>query len=130
MLNLYLLLKSLKSISINPALPAAIVFLICESLVFDNGNFPLNDDWAYAFCIKNFLSNGTFSMSFWQAIPALPQIGLGILFTKLFGFSFGVLRITSVLISFITVLVFGNLLRKFSLHQGLTVALNLLFVLL
>jgi hypothetical protein len=96
-----------------PALSVGILFLLVEAFICPYGDFPLNDDWAYALCVKNFVRDGNFNFSFWQAIPNLPSIFAGIIFCKVFGFSFVVLRMTSILLTFSSVLLLGHTLGKY-----------------
>jgi hypothetical protein len=110
-----------------PAISVGVLFLVAEIFIFPNGNFPLNDDWAYALCVKNFVSAGSFSFSFWQAIPNLPSILLGIIFCKIFGFSFVVLRMTSILLTFSSVLLLGHTLGKYHSNKRTVFLILLVF---
>ena len=56
------------------------------------GNFPLNDDWAYAHSVRWLLDEGRMRVSDWAAMNLLPQTLLGALAAAVFGFSFEVLR--------------------------------------
>lgn len=57
-----------------------------------NGDFPLNDDWVYGLSVKSILSSGRFQLLDWSLATGLPQAYLGALLSWLFGFSFTVLR--------------------------------------
>jgi hypothetical protein len=71
----------------------ALAWLTVVVLVSPWGNFPVNDDWAYARTVLNF-SNGHFVYSDWQGMPFLTQALWGVLWVKVFGFSFTMLRIS------------------------------------
>ena len=58
------------------------------------GNFPANDDWAYAKIVKQLLEQNRFFINNWPAMTLLFHILWGALFCKIFGFSFFVLRIS------------------------------------
>lgn len=66
--------------------------LIIVLVVQPRGNFPLNDDWAYAHSVQWLLSEGRVRLSDWIAMNLLPQTLGGGLVTALFGFSFETLR--------------------------------------
>ena len=59
------------------------------------GEFPFNDDWAYAKSVKALVETHTFFMSGWTSTNLLTQIGWGSLFCLPFGFSFTALRIST-----------------------------------
>jgi len=89
-----------------------IAFLWFAAIVFVNpvGDFPLNDDWAYAKTVKSFIDRGQFEFN----DPSMTLIGhvlLGIVFCKIFGFSFTVLRLY-VLLSGLIGLFFSFLILK------------------
>ncbi len=71
------------------------VWLILAILVNPYGEFPYNDDWAYARSVKALVESGTFFMSGWTSVNLLVQIGWGALFCLPFGFSFTALRIST-----------------------------------
>lgn len=70
--------------------------MLCELFINPIGDFPLNDDWAYARSIYDYLNTGELKFSFWQACPDLPQFFAGLLVSKIFGFSFTALRFISI----------------------------------
>lgn len=101
-----------------------IAFIIAEIIINPIGEFPLNDDWAYARAVYNYVHFDVIKLSNWQTIPLLPQLVVGSAFCKLFGFSFTLLRFVS-LISFVgVILIFNQILKSFS------VKLNDVFILL
>lgn len=56
------------------------------------GDFPINDDWAYAHSVLWLLEERRIRLSEWIGMNLLPQTLLGGLVSALFGFSFEVLR--------------------------------------
>lgn len=62
-------------------------------LVWPAGNFPLNDDWAYAGSVRHLLNEGRFVLSDWSTPFDLIPILSGALLSKLFGFSHETLRL-------------------------------------
>ncbi|GAB4029443.1 glycosyltransferase family 39 protein [Spirosoma gilvum] len=59
------------------------------------GEFPFNDDWAYALSVQALVEKHSFFMSPWTSANLLVQIGWGALFCLPFGFSFTALRIST-----------------------------------
>lgn len=57
------------------------------------GEFPLNDDWAYTHNVVSIL-NGNFELSDWPAMTLISQTLYGVVWCKIFGFSFSILRIS------------------------------------
>jgi hypothetical protein len=99
-------------------------------LVNPIGNFPLNDDWAYGWTVKNLLETGHFQLADWTATNLLPQALLGTLFSLPFGFSFTALRLSTLLMGLAGVITTYGLLRearcspKIALFGSLVIALN------
>lgn len=59
------------------------------------GDYPLNDDWAYAKSVKIFMETGKIDIGDWPAMTLATHILWGSLFVKIFGFSFLVLRLST-----------------------------------
>lgn len=90
---------------------ALLVYLVAEFIVHPLGNYPLNDDWSYAESVMVFLDSGRISIGEWPAMTLATHILWGALFTKVLGFSFLVLRIStwlSVIIGTWTLYCLGN----------------------
>jgi hypothetical protein len=104
------------------------LFFIAELLINPIGEFPLNDDWAYAKAINDYLNTGLINFSFWQAIPDLPQFLIGLVGCKLFCFSFTLLRFISIVCVVIMIYVFNGILKRQEIKSGNRMLLMLLFV--
>lgn len=76
------------------------------------GNFPLNDDWAYARSVKFLVEKGDFQLSDWTATNLFSQVLWGALFSWPLGFSFTALRFSTLTLGLIGVLVTYGLLRE------------------
>lgn len=76
--------------------------LVIVLIVQPRGDFPLNDDWAYAHSVQWLLSEGRVRLSDWIAMNLLPQTLGGGLVTALFGFSFETLRHLTQLVAALT----------------------------
>jgi hypothetical protein len=72
-----------------------VAWLITVLAIGPWGEFCINDDWAYAKGVEN-LNNGTWEYSNWQGMPFFAQQVWGLLWVKVFGFSFTVLRFSGI----------------------------------
>ena len=105
-------------------------------LVNPIGNFPLNDDWAFAWTVNILLTTGQFHLSDWTAPNLVPQALIGALFSLPFGFSFTALRFSTLTLALLGVLVTYGLLRGVNADLGtalcgaLILALNPLYFVL
>lgn len=73
-----------------------ILWIFSLFLINITGEFALIDDWAYAKSVRDFSEYGVFKIYDRIAITFISNLLWGSLFTKLFGFSFFVLRISTV----------------------------------
>ncbi len=105
-----------------------IIFIIVEFLINPIGEFCLNDDWAYAKTVHTYLETSELKFSFWQAIPGLPLLFAGILFSKLFGFSFTLLRLISVSCVIISTLLVDSNLKRLAVSKVNQLLVLMLFV--
>lgn len=76
-----------------------LLWLLSILIVNPTGDFPLNDDWAYAISIKHWLETGYFKLFDWGEMSLVAHIGWGYLFSTIFGFSFTVLRWSTLIFS-------------------------------
>jgi len=75
------------------------------------GNFPLNDDWAYAYSVQHLLQHGELRFSDWTATNLLGQVAWSALFCVPLGFSFTPLRFSTVVLGFVGILGTYEILR-------------------
>ncbi|MDP2363390.1 MAG: glycosyltransferase family 39 protein [Ignavibacteria bacterium] len=68
------------------------------------GNFPLNDDWSYAYSAKTFSEEGRIELTGWASMPIVTQIFWGSLFCSFGGFSFEALRLSTIVLSIIGII--------------------------
>src|SRR5262249_36913938 len=80
-------------------LPFAVIaspFVLGWLLVSPWRNVPVIDDWVYAWSVEHFLQTGQLAVSEISAIYPITQILWSIPFAAVGGFSFGVLRLSTV----------------------------------
>ncbi len=82
------------------ALPYAALALLYAALILlvrPFGDFPLNDDWAYAWSVQRLLEGGTLRISDWSSPSLVFQVVCGAAWTKLFGSGAFQLRLLTLL---------------------------------
>ncbi len=91
-------------------------------LVNPLGNFPLNDDWAYSKDVWNLSEQGRLLLDDFPAMTRITQIFWGAAWCEVFGFSFQVLRFSTLVLGFAGLLVFYFLLVEMGTNKRLAVA--------
>lgn len=92
---------------------AILAVLTAATLLVDpRGDFPLNDDWAYGWSVRHLLETGEFRLSDWAAANLFSQVVWGALFCRVFGFSFTVLRLSTLVLSALGALALYGLQRE------------------
>src|SRR5919197_2237820 len=76
------------------------------------GEFPINDDWLYARTVQGLIERGQLEVPAWGASSLVLQAYWGGLFARLFGFSHGALRASTVVLGAAGVLGCYALLRE------------------
>ena len=113
-----------------------LIWLLAIVLANPLGEFPLNDDWAYARSVHTLFETGDFKISPWAAPNLLTNVLWGYLFCLPDGFSFTMLRISSIVAGGIgvifTFLLFNKifLCKKKAFSGALLIAFNPLYFLL
>lgn len=107
-----------------------LVYLVLALIVSPLHEFPLNDDVMYAEAVRTLLEVGRLKLSPWVSPTLILQVVYGAAVSKLFTFSFTGLRLTTLVLSFVTtssLYLFLRMLgldRVLSLSGALTLALN------
>lgn len=102
-------------------------------LVNPAGEFPLNDDWAYYRTVLDLTQHNTFRPEFWVGVSLVTHLLWGSLFVVLFGFSFTLLRISTLIMALTGLLISYKILndllrdRKMAFLLTLLVAFNPVF---
>jgi hypothetical protein len=88
------------------------VMLAMTFLVYSPAELPIIDDWTYAWSVEYLLHTGAMRMLEWSAHYPLAQILWGALFSQLFGFSFVVLRLSTLVLAWAGLVAFFLTLRE------------------
>src|SRR5438128_1971105 len=95
------------------ALAAIIAVVLMTALLASSPvDVPIIDDWTYAWSVEHFLQTGELRMLEWSAHYPLAQILWGALFSRLFGFSFVVLRLSTLVLAWAGLLTLYGTLRE------------------
>lgn len=111
-----------------------IIFMIVEWFINPFGEFCLNDDWAYAASVKTLINTNKFYTGQWPAMTLYAHVLWGLIFSKVFGFSFSILRISILVLSFISLWLTNNLFfnltknKIYSFSIGILLLFNPLFL--
>jgi hypothetical protein len=79
-------------------------WLIVIFIINPIGDFPLNDDWAYGLIVKGMIENGTLKLINWGEMTLVTHLFYGYGFTSILGFSFTILRCSTLLLSLVCLL--------------------------
>jgi len=99
-------------------------------LIFINplNNAPTDDDFAYGWMVKNLHETGTYVLHEWSVANIFFQTYYGLIFVKIFGFSFIILRISTLLLVFFGIISFYYLCKEFNLNNRQSGILSILLV--
>ncbi|MCB9299028.1 MAG: glycosyltransferase family 39 protein [Lewinellaceae bacterium] len=105
-----------------------IIWLLASVLVGPIGDFPLNDDWHFAFPVKSLLEKGTYELAAELPPNIFLHVGLGYLACKLAGgFSFTALRLYTILFGFFSSVLLFAIIRSNSQKNSFWISMGLLF---
>ena len=117
----------------NPYALLSIFWLLACALANPFGDFPLNDDWAYGRNVYYLVEEGRLAFSEWPAMTLVAQVLWGAAWCKLFGFSFTVLRFSTLVLGLAGLFAFYASLRelggsrRLSVWSALVLGLNPLY---
>jgi len=95
----------------------SLLWIVSFIIIKPIGNFPLADDWAYSKTVEIFVKTHHLKILDWYAMTFVTQMLWGALFCSIFGFSFFVLRLSTIVIGIIGVVYFYILLKKLANSQ-------------
>ncbi len=96
------------------AVVAAVVLgaVIVALAVGIDGEFPLNDDWSYAWAARGLCRDGELRLLQWTGASVVAQVAYGALLCRVFGFSFTVLRVSTLVLATASVVAWAAMLRR------------------
>ena len=75
-------------------------------------NVPIIDDWLYVWSVDHLIETGKLRVLEWSAHYPIVQVLWGALFSLVFGFSFGILRISTLVVAWLGLLAFYLVARE------------------
>jgi hypothetical protein len=111
-----------------------LVFLACYAAAWPVAQMGFVDDWSYASMVRIYAETGHFAYNGWTNAMLGWMIPWGALFVKLFGFSFMVVKLSTLPVAVGTLLLFHAVLRRFEISPRnavigtLTLGLSPLFL--
>jgi hypothetical protein len=91
---------------------ALAVWAAAIAFINPRGNFPLDDDWDFALAAWRFAETGHFHFTAFTAVSLRAQVLWGALWTRLFGESFDVLRVSTLVLAAATLILVHQMLRR------------------
>lgn len=92
------------------------LMLASTFLTYSPASVSLIDDWTYAWSVRHLLQTGTVRILEWSTVYPIAQILWGALFSQLFGFSFAVLRLSTLVLAWAGLLAFYLTLRELEIR--------------
>jgi 4-amino-4-deoxy-L-arabinose transferase-like glycosyltransferase len=74
------------------------LFLLAAAATCPVLEMGVNDDWSYAHIAREFAATGHLAYNGWPVMPLVPQIVWAAVFIRLFGFSFLIVRLSTVVL--------------------------------
>ncbi len=97
------------------ALLCGLAVLVAVMITWPFCEFPYNDDWSYSFTVKHLLQTHQLTYNGWASASLIAQAYWGLLWVKVFGFSYTILRISTIPLATIAISICYLLAR----HAGL-----------
>lgn len=88
-----------------------VAWVVAIVLVDPRADVPLIDDWTYAYSVERIVDGKGFTISSWSASSPVAQIWWGTLWAAVGGFSYTVLRLSTLALAVAGTLAFHGLLR-------------------
>jgi hypothetical protein len=112
-----------------PIAALILIYILLGFFLFSYENYPIDDDWSYIKAAETFHHTGEMEFTPWTAMSLVAQIWWGTCFTKIFGYSIEVLRLSTLVISLLGLIFIYLLLLelKHNWQTSFLIVLLLLF---
>lgn len=95
-----------------PIVALVVIYLFLGIFLVSYENYPIDDDWSYIKAAETFHTTGEMKFTPWTAMSLTFQVWWGTCFTKLFGYSIEMLRVSTLAISLLGLIFIYLLLRE------------------
>ena len=112
----------------SPYIVITMLYILFALFLWPVGNYPLNDDWVYAKGVLLTLEQGRYSVTGYESAWGVPQVLLGVLLCKLFGFSHSLLRCVGILSALVSAFGLLYLLLRSKLDKNIATMTALTFL--
>lgn len=109
------------------------IWLVCILLINPLGDFPLNDDWSYALNARALTLENKIEFNDWGAMTLIAHSFWGAFFCKIFGYSFTVLRASTLVLGWGAMMVSfrffqeGGMQKQYAFWATLLLVFNTFF---
>ena len=93
-----------------------LIYILLGCFLFSFENYPVDDDWSYIKIAETFHHTGKMQFTPWTAMSLVFQVWWGTCFTKLFGYSIEILRLSTLVISLLGLIFIYLLLQELKHH--------------
>ncbi len=106
------------------------LFIFVVSIIFINPlrEAPIDDDWAYVLTVKNYVDTGHYVLHPWAAANFPFQVVWGSVFSKIIGFSYSSLRISTLVLTFFGMVGLYLFARELKINRNVSGLLALLLI--
>ena len=102
-----------------------LIFTILALAVDHSGEFPINDDWGFSTPLLWYSEGRGVHVTYWQSMPYLTQLAIGILWVDLVGFSYESLRNLTLIQAALTIVLSYCLARLAGLDRFISSLITL-----
>lgn len=111
-----------------PILVLILIYILLGAFLFSFENYPIDDDWSYIKAAETFHHTGQMQFTPWTAMSLVFQVWWGTCFTRLFGYSIEILRLSTLAISLLGLIFIYLLLRELKHHWQISLWVVLLML--
>jgi hypothetical protein len=111
-----------------PVLMLILFYILLGVSLFSFENYPIDDDWSYIKAAETFHHTEKMQFTPWTAMSLVFQIWWGTCFTRLFGYSIEMLRLSTLAISFLGLIFIYLLLLELKHHWQISLWIVLLIL--
>lgn len=104
------------------------IFIVIVLLINPHGNFPLNDDWVYGHTVQSLLYEHKLDFYEFTGPILIAQTFYGFIISFFTGFSYNLLRLSTLLFSILSIIILYLILEKNTANKKINLFACLLFL--
>jgi len=102
---------------INWIIVLTLLYIIFLFIILPFGEFLSDDDWAYVKSVEYLYKHGQLKILDWNPMSLIFHTFVGYIFSKIFGFSFTILRISTLILGLVGNILFYLLLKELGINE-------------